>query len=105
MKTRRRTRCDEAVPALARGEIQHKILLYEGKLAFTSPREGSTLAGEAGGVVAQKFGCFFFMLSTPFQALTLFTSCSHPVSVLPACGFRLEIVPPAHKKKSELYFA
>jgi hypothetical protein len=56
-------------------------------------------------VLTLGLGFFLFMLSTPFEALTLFTSYSHPVSVLPVCGSRLEIEPPSHKKKSEFYFA
>src|SRR4030095_3517293 len=62
------------------------------------------IRGETAGVLVQKLLCSFFMILTPSSGVTLFTSCSHPVSVLPACGFRLEITPQPHKKKSELYF-
>ncbi len=55
-------------------------------------------------VPASKKYFLLFMLSTPFAAVTLFTSYSHPAPVLPACGFRLEIESVPHKKKSEFYF-
>jgi hypothetical protein len=61
--------------------------------------------GETAGVLAAKLRFFLFMLSTPIETLSLFTSYSHPVSFLPACGFRLEIESESHKKKAELYFA
>jgi hypothetical protein len=87
------------------GKICRESLLYEGKIISSLLQESGGSSREPFVRGSLKITFSFFHALSGFEALYLFTSYSHPASVLPACGFRVEIEPLHNKKKSELYFA